>query len=232
VHGMPRRVSREAAVTGAAESAAEGAWDLPTRLFHWALVVLVVFSYATGKIGGAWMEWHMRSGYAILALLGFRLAWGFMGPAHARFASFLRGPSTAAAYVRALRGGERRRTPGHNPLGGWMVMLMLALLLLQAGTGLFSNDESAHEGPLAAKVSNAVVDRMSALHGINQGVIVTAVVIHILAVAFYEWRLRMNIVRPMLVGVPSRPVTLALAALLLVVSAMAVYALVAIYPRP
>jgi cytochrome b len=219
-------------VTGAAEPGPEGAWDLPTRLFHWALVVLVVFSYATGKIGGGWMEWHMRSGYAVLALLGFRLAWGFVGPAHARFASFLRGPSAAAAYVRALRGGERRRMPGHNPLGGWMVMLMLGLLLLQAGTGLFSNDESAHEGPLAVKVSNAVVDRMSTLHGINQGVIVTAVVIHVLAVTFYQWRLRMDVLRPMIAGAPSRAATLALAALLLAVSAAAVYALVAIYSRP
>src|SRR5207248_8521952 len=167
--------------------------------------VLVVFSYATGKIGGAWMEWHMRSGYAILALLGFRLAWGFMGPGQARSASFLRGPSTAAAYVRALRGGERRRTPGHNPLGGWMVMLMLALLLLQAGTGLFSNDESAHEGPLAAKVSEAMVDRMSAIHGWVQVVLVIAVALHVAAVLFYQLGLRIDVLRTMTAGAPTAP---------------------------
>jgi cytochrome b len=85
-----------------------GVWDLPTRLFHWALVALAVFSYTTGKLGGEWMAWHMRSGYAILALLGFRLACGFAGPAPARFASFLRGSAGALAYLHALRAGDRR----------------------------------------------------------------------------------------------------------------------------
>jgi cytochrome b len=207
-------------------------WDLPTRLFHWALAVLVVFSYATGKIGGSWMDWHMRSGYAILALLVFRIAWGFAGPAPARFASFVRGPSAAAQYVRALRSGIRARLPSHNPLGGWMVMLMLALLLLQAGTGLFSNDESAHEGPLAAKVANAVVDRMSQVHGINQDAIVVIVAIHVLAVLFYQWRLRIDIVRPMIGGPAGARAMLATAAVLLALSAAAVYALVVVFPRP
>ena len=215
-----------------AAPAAASAWDLPTRLFHWCLAVLVVFSYVTGKIGGSWMDWHMRSGYAILALLLFRIAWGFIGPAAARFASFVRGPSAAAQYARALRSGIRTRPPTHNPLGGWMVMLMLALLLLQAGTGLFSNDESAHEGPLAAKVSNALVDRMSQVHGINQDVILVAVVIHVIAVLFYQWRLRIDIVRPMIGGPAGTRATLATAAVLLALSAAAVYALVVIYPRP
>ena len=206
-------------------------WDLPTRAFHWALVLLVVFSYVTGKIGGAWMGWHMKSGYAVLALLVFRLAWGFVGGPSARFASFVRGPSAAISYARSLAGGERPRLSGHNPLGGWMVLLLLALLLVQAATGLFSSDDSSHEGPLAAKISNALVDRMSWIHELNQGVLVTAVAVHVLAVAFYQWGLKLDIIRPMIVGKASRPAALALAVSVLLVASALVYALVVVYPR-
>ena len=215
-----------------ARSTQAPAWDLPTRLFHWALTALVVFSYVTGKLGGEWMTWHMRSGYTILALVGFRLAWGFVGPAPARFASFLRGPASALAYLRGLRAGNRPTPAGHNPLGGWNVVLMLALLLLQAGTGLFSNDESAHEGPLAAKVSDAMVDRMSAIHGWVQVVLVIAVALHVAAVLFYQLGLRIDVLRTMTAGAPTAPRTVALAAAFAAASAAVVYWLVMLYPKP
>ncbi len=208
------------------------AWDLPTRLFHWALTALVVFSYVTGKLGGEWLTWHMRSGYSILALVGFRIAWGFVGPVPARFASFLRGPAAALAYLRGLREGDRSTPAGHNPLGGWNVALMLGLLLLQIGTGLFSNDESAHEGPLAARVSDATVDRMSAVHGWVQVILVVVVSLHVAAVLFYQLGLRMDVLRSMVAGAPTAPRTVALAAALLGASAAAVYWLVVVYPRP
>lgn len=211
------------------EVAARG-WDLPTRLFHWVLALLVVFSFVTGKIGGSAMEWHMRSGYAVIALLLFRLAWGFAGSREARFAAFVRGPTAVAAYVRALRGGEREIIPGHNPLGGWNVVAMLALLCVQAGTGLFSNDESAHEGPLAAKVSEAMVDRLSSIHGWNQVAIVTLVALHVAAVAFYQWRLRMNVLGPMVHGASSARDN-AVAAFLLALAAAGTWWLVVVYPK-
>jgi cytochrome b len=107
---------------------------------------------------------------------------------------------------------------------------MLAILLLQAGTGLFANDESSHEGPLAAKVSNAVVDRMSVIHSVNQWIVAGAVALHVLAVAFYQWRLKVDLIGPMVTGpVDARATALALA--LLAVAAAAVYALVVVYPR-
>ena len=206
------------------------AFDLPTRLFHWALVALVVFSYTTGKLGGEWMAWHMRSGFTILALLGFRVAWGFLGPSPARFSTFVRGPAAAVAYLRELRPRQSPAAAGHNPIGGWNVLLMLALLALQAGTGLFSNDESAHEGPLAATVSNAMVDRMSAIHGWNQVVLVVVVALHVIAVIFYQLGLRIDVLRPMIAGVRTPARTLAIAAAALLVSAGAVYWLVVIHP--
>ena len=129
---------------------------------------------------------------------------------------------------------------GHNPLGGWMVLFMLALLLFQAATGLFADDEIATQGPLAVKVSSAVVSRMSKLHGYNQWLIVGAVSLHVIAVAIYQWGLKVDLLGPMFhgwrmvsPGIPAQPAlaSKSLALLLLASAAAAVYALVAIYPR-
>jgi len=217
------------------------AWDSPTRIFHWALAVLVVFSYATGKVGGQWMEWHLKSGYAVLALLIFRLAWGIVGSHTARFANFVSGPRAAFTYARAILGGRPPLTVGHNPLGAWMVVLLLALLAAQAASGLFADDEIATQGPLAAKVSNALVERMSSFHYYNGWTIVAAVSLHVLAVAAYQWGLKVDLLGPMIHGwrtVPPglRPANPArasagLAAVLLAVAAALVYWLVVIFPR-
>jgi cytochrome b len=208
-----------------------GVWDLPTRLFHWALALLVVFSFVTGKIGGPWLDWHMQSGYAILALLLFRFAWGMAGSPSARFASFVRGPRAGIAYARALLSGTRVPMRGHNPMGGWMVVALLAILLVQAATGLFSNDESTHQGPLAVTVSNAVVDRMSVIHGLNQWMVAGATALHVAAIAAYRWWLKIDLVRPMVFGSPTPRAPTGLALALLCAAAAAVYALVVVYPR-
>lgn len=175
-------------------------WDLPTRMFHWSLAVLVVFSFTTGKVGGDWMAWHLKSGYAILALVLFRLAWGFAGSESARFASFLRGPRTALLYARETLAGRHPVLPGHNPLGGWMVVVLLAALAFQVTTGLFSDDEIATQGPLAVKVSNDTVSRMSGLHHWGQWVMVALVALHVVAIALYRWRWNARLVGPMVHG--------------------------------
>lgn len=212
-------------------------WDAPVRLFHWVLAALVVFSYVTAKVAGSWMEWHLRSGYCILALLAFRIAWGFAGGTTARFSSFLSGPRSAMDYLRGWR--ERRGAPvaGHNPLGGWSVVAMLVVLLVQAGSGLFVDDEIFTQGPLAVKVSNATVGRMSAIHDFNQWLVVGLVALHVAAIAFYQLVAKVNLVGPMLhggelpAGMPARNGSNALAAILLAAAAAAVYYLVVIYPR-
>lgn len=213
-------------------------WDAPIRLFHWALAGLVVFSFATGKLGGGWMGWHVKSGYCILALLLFRLAWGVAGSDTARFTSFLRGPTEAFAYARSLF--ARRPAPyfGHNPLGGWMTLAMLALLLLQAGSGLFADDEISTQGPLAVKVSNAVVARMSWVHEVNQWMVVGVVTLHVIAIATYQWGLKVNLIGRMFHGSATampveapRQAPAARAAILLAIAAAGVYWLVAIYPK-
>jgi cytochrome b len=175
-------------------------WDAPVRLFHWLLVALITVSVSTGYIGGNWMRWHVWSGCAILGLLIFRLLWGFAGSTTARFAHFVRGPSAALGYARGLLGRTPSHTPGHNPLGGWMVVALLLSAALQAGTGLFSNDDIATEGPLYDKVSKATSDTISAVHQANAVVLLTLIGLHVAAVLFYLWYKRENLLRPMITG--------------------------------
>jgi cytochrome b len=180
-------------------------WDAPVRLFHWLLVALVALSVSTGYLGGNLMQWHIRSGCAILGLLIFRLLWGFAGSGTARFASFVRGPRAALGYALGLLSRRPSHTPGHNPLGGWMVVLLLASALLQAVTGLFSNDDIATEGPLYDKVSKATSDAITAVHTANAVVLLALIGVHVAAVLFYLWYKRENLVWPMFTGVKRMP---------------------------
>jgi len=175
-------------------------WDLPTRLFHWVLVILVSTSFITVNIGGNAMQYHVWSGETILALLLFRLIWGFIGSSTVRFAQFVRGPAAAWRYVRRLMGPDPERYLGHNPLGGWSIVAMLLALALQAATGLFATDDIATQGPFYSLVSEAIAGRLTALHRFNAGVIVALVALHILAVLFYLIVKQENLVTPMITG--------------------------------
>jgi cytochrome b len=181
-------------------------WDIPTRLFHWTLLLLVVASFVTGQfdsiLGPTTLEWHKRSGLAILGLLLFRFLWGFVGGTHARFANFLRGPRTVFGYAKGLVSGRATgETAGHNPLGGWSVAAMLSALLLQAGTGLFLVQEDyGFEGPLARHVSRAVADRLNAIHEANLYLIGVLVALHLAAVVYYTVAKRQDLVGAMLSG--------------------------------
>jgi cytochrome b len=175
-------------------------WDLPLRACHWLLAACMAGSWATHELGVQWFAWHVRFGYATLVLVAFRIAWGFVGPRHARFAGFLRGPRAVLGYLRALRRGEATPSVGHNPLGALSVVAMLALLLVQAVTGLFANDEIFNTGPLYGYVQDAQSDRLSGLHGRNFDRLLVLVGLHVAAVAWYRWRLRVDLVRPMWTG--------------------------------
>jgi cytochrome b len=176
-------------------------WDLPTRLFHWLLVILVVTSFVTGNIGGNAMQYHEWSGFTILTLLLFRLVWGFVGSRESRFMTFLRGPAAVVRYIATLRNPDLPHYLGHNPLGGWSIIAMLFTLLVQAGTGLFANDDIATQGPLYRWVSKSSSDWLTRIHKLNQEVIIALVLIHVLAVLFYFLYKRENLVKPMISGV-------------------------------
>lgn len=160
-------------------------WDLPTRLFHWLLAALVVFSFITGKLGADWLAWHFRSGYAIASLLLFRLLWGFAGTRYARFASFLPSPSR---IWRTLRLKEARSVPvsaGHSEIGTLSVYALLVVLILQVGTGVFTNDGTFNEGPWVKFVSEALSNRLSRIHYYNHWAIVILTALHVTAIAYY-----------------------------------------------
>jgi cytochrome b len=210
-------------------------WDLPTRLFHWLLVALVVSSFVTAKIGGNWMRYHEWSGEAILTLLLFRVVWGFIGSAPSRFSAFLAGPATVMRYALTLLGRDTPHTIGHNPLGGWSVMAMLLVLFIQAGIGLFANDDIATTGPLYKWVSKAASDRLTTIHRLNQNLIIALVAVHVAAVLFHLIYKHDNLITPMITGkkhwegdriedVSQQPAWLA--ALVAAVAAGAVYFLV------
>jgi len=177
-------------------------WDLPTRLFHWLLLICVILSFVTGIIGGNLMEYHMLSGYAILVLLTFRLAWGLVGSRTARFSSFVKGPAAVLSHVGVLL-QKKTETPylGHNPLGGWSIVAMLLVLFVQVATGLFANDDILTEGPLYAWVTKETSNLLTWVHLINRFVLVALIAIHIFAVFFYFFFKHENLIGPMVTGV-------------------------------
>jgi cytochrome b len=175
-------------------------WDIPTRLFHWLLVGLVIFSFITGKIGVTTMKYHEWSGFAILVLVGFRLVWGFIGGQQSRFGTFVKGPSAVIRYASSLLSKNSMRHIGHNPLGGWSIIAMLISLLIQAGTGLFANDDILTVGPLYDLVSKKTSDWLTGIHQLNQNLLLVLVVIHIGAVIFYLIAKGDNLIKPMITG--------------------------------
>ena len=181
------------------------AWDLFLRLFHWSLAALMVASVTTGLLGGNLMKWHMWSGYGILGLLAFRLVWGFLGGPTARFSAFLRGPGAVWVHVQDLLARRPSFHLGHNPLGGWMVLLMLLAVLFQAVTGLFANDDIATEGPLYAYISKELSDRLTGLHKLNVKLLYGLVGLHVAAIAFYFIARGENLVGPMIHGRKTLP---------------------------
>jgi len=209
-------------------------WDLPLRLFHWSLVGLLATSWISAELGGNAMQVHQWSGMSVLALLLFRLAWGVVGGTHARFVSFVRSPAAALRYACGLLRGDAPRYLGHNPLGAWMVLALLASLALQAGTGLFANDDIMIEGPLAARVSKETSDLLTQVHEINFNVLLGLVGVHVLAALYYLMVKRDNLIAAMVTGnkqvddpdaAAGRGGALWLAALLLACSAAVVWLL-------
>lgn len=176
-------------------------WDLPTRVFHWALAACVIGSLVSAKVGGNAMAWHFRFGYAVFALLLFRLVWGVIGGRWSRFANFVPSPGAAWAYLRRQGPVAEQLEGGHNPMGALSVLAMIALLAAQVGTGLFADDEIANRGPLINLVSNASSSLLSSWHKtFGQWLVLSLVSLHVVAILFYLLKKRQNLIGPMLGG--------------------------------
>lgn len=209
-------------------------WDAPVRLFHWAIVALFGVLWWSGE--ERLFDWHRLAGYTLLALVLFRVIWGLVGSQTARFSSFVRGPGTVAAYVRGsmFRRGAAPHA-GHNPLGGWSVILLLALLALQVGLGLFAVDVDGMEsGPFSYLVEFDTGRFAAETHELVFNLLLATIALHVVAVAFYLVVRRENLVRPMITG--ARPwhgvapalrfASLPLALALLAISGGVVWALI------
>lgn len=180
-------------------------WDRPTRLFHWLMVVGIIVSYvsitlADGANAAFWMQVHLVSGEVMLGLLVYRVIWGLVGSETARFVSFLHSPIAALMTLAKWRDKGPDRQIGHNPAGGWMVMIMLSLLLAQVGTGLFANDDGSTEGPLMRFVSKDSSDWLSDLHGQIFNFLIGAAIIHVVVILLYLVVKRHNLISPMITG--------------------------------
>jgi cytochrome b len=209
-------------------------WDLPTRLFHWLAVLLVIGAYVTEREN--WIDWHVRIGETLLALVLFRLLWGCVGSDTARFSRFLASPAAAVDHLRHLFQREPDQQPGHNPAGGWMVLVLLILLLVETLTGIYVYNEVADEGPLSAIVPGWIANGIATLHAVVWDALMAAIALHLLAIVAYALIKRHNLVRPMITGYKRLPDSVRaprmvspLLAVMLLIGAAVVVALLAAY---
>ena len=210
-------------------------WDLPTRVFHWVLVLAIAGLMITGEVGGEAMVWHFRLGYTVGSLLIFRLIWGFIGGFWSRWQQFNCTPQSLFVYLSSQ--GASTKFLGHSPTGSLSVLVILLFLGFQVGSGLISDDEISNAGPLTHLVSEKTIQWATYWHTeIGKGVILVLIALHVLAIAWYFFKKNENLVRPMLTGdkesqeqAPSsfdRPIDWIKAILALAISAYLIYRLI------
>lgn len=207
-------------------------WDIPTRLFHWLIVCCIPLAWWSAEEER--YDLHQWIGYTVLVLVVTRIVWGFTGSRHSRFKDFVVGPVAARNYLR----GQGQRSNGHNPLGGWSVLLMLALLLLQAVSGLFNTDDVLFSGPLYYWADSGFRDAMGVVHDAAFNGLLALVCLHILAVLYHQYRRRDNVLQAMLRGRAAgregteAPVSWWWAAIIVVLVALALWAGLEQAPSP
>jgi cytochrome b len=214
-------------------------WDLPLRLFHWLLALSIFSSWLTAEFD--WMEIHFWLGYGTLGMVIFRIFWGFIGPRHARFASFLVGPIALLRHAKATLRGTAANSVGHNPLGGLSVIVLLALVIVQAVTGLFTTDDVIWAGVYNAAVSSRTGDYLSGLHHRNFNRLLAMICLHLIAIAYYWLIKKQNLVSAMVTGTKSAEIVppheeiagsaLLRALIAILISSAAIYWLVSAAPQ-
>lgn len=168
-------------------------WELPLRLWHWAFAACVAFSLYSGLAGDiALMQWHLRSGFAVIALLLFRLAWGFWGGRYARFRSYATTPRRVFHWLRqALRqrrppgAGEGRPEDPHTAPGIALVALLFLAVAGQAVSGLFASDDIFTHGPLHRRADENLAATMDWIHHRMFWVVLALIGVHLAAHTAY-----------------------------------------------
>ena len=169
-------------------------WDMPTRAFHWLIVCCLPLAWLSAETEN--YDMHQWTGYTVLVLVLARIVWGFIGSRHSRFSDFLVGPAGVVAYIR----GRGAASVGHNPLGGWSVLALLSLLLLQAVSGLFNSDDVLFSGPLYHAASTGLRDTMGEVHDIAFNLLLALVCLHVLAVLYHQLRKKEKLLQAMIRG--------------------------------
>jgi len=211
-------------------------WDLPTRLFHWLLVASLFAQYATVEWLENKVQWHFYIGYFTLFLVVFRILWGVFGTQHAKFSSFVTGPQTVFSYVKTLFNRHSEPAIGHNPLGGWFVIVMLVLVAVQAISGLFMTDDIFLDGPYRQLVGEQTLEIMNSLHHLAFDVLLYVIALHVGAVIFYSLYKKQKLVPAMVhgnkvtntVGITDSRIFRAL--IVALIAAAAVYVAIEVYP--
>jgi len=175
-------------------------WDLPLRLFHWLFAFSILASWYTSEQEGEMVELHMQLGYFILGLVIFRILWGFWGTKYSRFSQFWPTPSKIVRYIQALKTGKQPHYAGHNPLGSLMVFLMLILILLQAVSGLFINDDIFSSGPYYGTLGKELENVMKFIHHNFFDIMLIAIFTHVFVIAYYRIKKKLDLVTPMITG--------------------------------
>lgn len=174
-------------------------WDFPTRIFHWALVGLIGFSWWSAE--NHEMDWHLWSGIVVVGLVVFRILWGLFGTSTSRFAQFVKGPRAIFAYLKPDPLAPKPAPLGHNPLGAWSVIALLLVLLVQVGTGLFASDiDMLYSGQLSYAVSFDQSRVFAEIHEISFKVLQVLVLLHLLAILYYLFFKKKNLVGTMITG--------------------------------
>jgi cytochrome b len=213
-------------------------WDLPTRLFHWSLVLCFAVSWGSIELFDNAIKIHIYAGYTLLSLLIFRLLWGVFGSTTTRFKQFSLGLRPTLGYAKTLLKPRSNEALGHNPLGAWAVVVMLALLTLQVTTGLFANNDLLDSGPLAHFISKDLSDTFTLIHSTVFDFLIAIITIHIVAIFFYRFYKHSDLITAMITGYKTLPNTVNsthlyfasnLRALLLLLVAIAAVSMLVIY---
>ncbi|MEW9798292.1 cytochrome b/b6 domain-containing protein [Alteromonas sp. CYL-A6] len=214
-------------------------WDIPTRLFHWLLVACIVAQYVTAEWLDDAMQLHFQIGYFTLGLIIFRVLWGIVGTHYARFSSFVRSPAAVIGYAKTLTDKNSPAYAGHNPLGGYAVLLLLLMVALQAVSGLFMTDDVFLDGPYRHLVSDTTLEVMNWLHHNVFNLLIAVIALHVVAIGYYARYKQQPLVPAMLhgkkpvssPGIPSSRLLLAIV-VALITAGLVYYALFVAPPAP
>ncbi|MGY6552890.1 MAG: cytochrome b/b6 domain-containing protein [Wenzhouxiangella sp.] len=175
-------------------------WDLPTRLSHSALVILLCLQILSGQFLLLPTAWHLWLGYVLLLVVLFRVGWGLVGSESARFSVMIKSLKRLPAYLPQLFSRRPTRWAGHNPVGSLSSLVLIGLLLVSSLSGLFIETWGEYRGPLAERISRDLSLFLGDVHSVVRWPLYALVAVHILAAVGYWVGKRENRIEPIFIS--------------------------------